>query len=336
MAGVRYLDALALKLELPLVICVSIGSNMGNHSGTGPLSEMLGTLGTQKGHCVVCAAGNEAGQRHHYAGSIQKDEVQIVELRVDEKTKGFTMELWSEAPQVLGISILSPSGEVVPKLPLPITGKQVHKFIFEDTTVTVDYQMVGSKSADQLIFFNFDQPVVGIWKIYVYPETLSTGEYNLWLPTHNFVDGNVIFVESNPDITVTNPANSQLVITAGAYDTSNRSLYLDSGRGYNILDNVKPDLTAPGVRVYGPGIADSYTTRTGTSAAAAVMAGASTLYMQWSYYQKKNLNVNTAEIRNALQRGADKPGVRVYPNNEWGYGILNLYSTFEKMRISTT
>ena len=39
-----------------------------------------------------------------------------VEIQVDNDRQGFTMELWTELPNILTLSIVSPSGEIVPSI----------------------------------------------------------------------------------------------------------------------------------------------------------------------------------------------------------------------------
>ena len=75
MLGVRFLEELAGSEErLPLVICLAIGSNMGGHTGTSPLSAYLNAIGARAGRCIVIAGGNEANQGHHYYGVMREQE----------------------------------------------------------------------------------------------------------------------------------------------------------------------------------------------------------------------------------------------------------------------
>ena len=41
MLGIRYLIDTAIRLRMPLVICISLGSNQGSHTGNTPLEEVL-------------------------------------------------------------------------------------------------------------------------------------------------------------------------------------------------------------------------------------------------------------------------------------------------------
>ena len=70
MLGIRYLNLLADSLNLPLVICFTVGSNMGGHIGTLPLPNLIENYGSLANHIAVIGTGNEADQRHHYANTL--------------------------------------------------------------------------------------------------------------------------------------------------------------------------------------------------------------------------------------------------------------------------
>ena len=70
MTGIQYLVELAERLKLPLVLCLALGSNQGDHMGYTPLDLTLQRLGTVPGIVCVTAAGNEAGKAHHYFGNV--------------------------------------------------------------------------------------------------------------------------------------------------------------------------------------------------------------------------------------------------------------------------
>lgn len=133
--------------------------------------------------------------------------------------------------------------------------------------MSVDYRIETKETANQLIYLRFSDVRKGLWIVRVYPENLVSGNYNMWLPMQKLTDGNVIFLRSNPDTTLTAPGTAAQVITVGGYQVSNNSMYADSGRGYTVAGEIKPDFAAPAVNVYGPGLRQNYVTYTGTSAA---------------------------------------------------------------------
>lgn len=328
MLGLRYLHELALREKKPLVICIGLGTNMGGHSGTSPLSFYLNTIASAAGRCIVIAGGNEANQGHHFYGSLLADEgYQDVELRVAEQERGFMMEMWSNTPDVFSVSLISPSGEEVPRVTSGMKSLKF-EFLFEKTIVYVDFQTLTPYSGDQLIVIRMSEPTAGIWRLRVYGENVINGIYNVWLPVRGFLSAETIFLNPNPDITLTEPANAEIPITAAAYRVQNESIYIDSSRGYTRKGRIKPDLAAPGVEVisYGPG--NTLTAVTGTSAAAAVTVGAAALMLEWGIVRERRLTLGTLEIKQLMIRGAGRSASQLYPNRSWGYGTLDLYAAF--------
>ena len=93
--GLKYLNDLADELGLPLVMCITIGSNLGGHVGTLPLPALLGSYSLMPDRIAVVGTGNEADKRHHYFNTIQSEnDRKTVEIRVGENVSGFTLELW--------------------------------------------------------------------------------------------------------------------------------------------------------------------------------------------------------------------------------------------------
>jgi hypothetical protein len=92
-----------------------------------------------------------------------------------------------------------------------------------------------------------------------------------------------------------------------------------------------PDLVAPGVDILGV-YPTGYGSMSGTSAAAAITAGACALMMQWGIVKGNDVSMSTHQIRAYLIRGCSRKQTISYPNPQWGYGALNLQQTFNLMR----
>lgn len=114
--------------------------------------------------------------------------------------------------------------------------------------VYVNFQPLDPYSGEQLIVIRMAYPSPGIWRIRVYGSQFLHGVYNIWLPVTGFLSPDTVFLNSNPDITVTDPGNAEIPITTGAYNTRNRSIYIDSSRGYTRNGRIKPDLAVPAYR----------------------------------------------------------------------------------------
>lgn len=333
MAGMDYLRKLAEKLDMPLVIGIGLGTNQGSHFGLAPIEQLIRQISSVVGNIVVTAAGNETGRGHHYHGIYPSEqEYEEVEIRVGEEERGFSLEFWARAPEYYSIAIRSPSGEYTPRIVTRFTSSQVLDFVFEETKIYVDYRTVVQGEGDFLILIRFQNPTPGIWTIRVYNSLYINGNYNMWLPMYGFISPDTVFLRPSPDTTLTIPATTGNVIVASAYNHVNGGIYINSSRGYPLSNIIKPDLAAPGVNVYGPLVGNRFGRMTGTSVAAAHMAGAAALLLEWALVRDNREILTTGDAIAFFIRGASrKPGV-VYPNREWGYGTLDVYQVFERIR----
>ncbi len=334
MAGVAWLTRLADERDLPLVICIGMGSSQGAHDGGSPLPSFLNEVGLRRRRVVTIATGNEANARHHYwnRDGLRPGEQVDVEIFVGEGVKGFTLECWAQAPELYRMTILSPTGELLPTSMNQIGGREEYTFLFENTSVSVDYGMVGSQQSNQLIFLRMEHPLQGIWTLRIMPAYVIRGEFHMWLPVTEFLSGEVFFLRSNPDMTATEPAYALTPVSVGAYQTAGESIYAESGRGFSLTGNIKPQLAAPGVDIQGPGLRQNFVRYTGTSAGAAITAGACAQLLQWGIVDGNYPTLNSTEINTILIRGAKRSPERSYPNTEWGFGSLDVYSSLNRLR----
>ena len=332
MQAVTYLRNLSRRESKPLVLVLGLGTGSGQRSGGSALSQQLNDLGEMIGCCVVTCAGNEGNARLHYKGSVLNKEYEDVELRVGEGTNGFTMELWGNSPDIISVAFISPSGEMISRIPARVGQSDTVEFLLEKSKIDISYSLVEAGGGVELIFMRFIDPTPGVWIIRVYGNNILEGDYNIWLPIKQFIDKETYFLKPNPDITLTVPSTTQATITVAAYDNMTNALFTDSSRGFTRTNEIKPDITAPGVNVYGPGINNNYVRKSGTSVAAALVAGNCAQLMQWGIVEKNETQMKTNYIKNFLIRGAIRDRNIVYPSREWGYGKVNVYEAFSILR----
>ena len=325
MLAVDYLNRLALARGQALVILVALGTNNGAHGGETYLASFLDDVGQRRRRVIVTAAGNEANARHHYYGEIaDRESYATVEINVERSMNGFFAEMWSREPDLYEIAVVSPAGERLSRIASERQGRREYVFILEGTTLTVDYRIVGTRTANQMIFLQFERPSKGVWKILVYPKNYVYGTFHMWLPISAFLESPVYFLSSNPDVTLTVPGTASTPMTVAGYDDGSGALYLDSGRGYTTDGSIKPDFAAPAVNVEGPEGME----HTGTSYAAAITAGAAAMFLEWAVVRGNLPAANTADVKSEFIRGAVQTPGMLYPNREWGYGKLDLARTF--------
>ena len=341
MMGIKYLRMMADRLKKPLVILLAMGSNSGSHIGTSPLSQVTQNYSGFFGIITVIAGGNETGAAHHFYASIPAGtEYEDVEIRVgkEEAERGFVLELWAADADTYTVGFISPSGERISRIPIIANNETSIPFLLDATTITVNYQLIEAESGSQRIFMRFQTPAAGIWTVRVYNTQRFKGTFHMWLPVQGMISEETVFLRPDPYSTITVPGNSRLPITVGAYDTSTGGIYIHSSRGFTPNQIVKPELAAPGVNILGPSVGRKpgsdtpMTTRTGTSAAAAITAGAAANLLGWGIVEGNYPTMSEASVKSYLIRGAQRNPALTYPNREFGYGTLDLFQTFLRLR----
>ena len=309
MLGIRYLDLLAQREGKPLIICLALGSNSGGHTGETPLGLYLTYISRKSGRAVVAAAGNEGNRGHHFYGTVPSETGYMdVELRVGPGETGFQVNLWGNAPGLFVTEVIAPSGERISRITPQVLSRERYDFVFENTITA------------------------GIWTIRIYSVGNLEKGFHMWLPVTGFISSETYFIRPDPDTTVTEPANAEGVLTFAGYDARTNSIWYDSGRGYTRTGKVVPDVAAPAVEVSTIDMRGRNSTLTGTSAAAALGAGACALLLEWGIVQQNAPAMDSVTIQRYLIRGASRSENYTYPNKTWGYGLLDLYGVFQAIR----
>ena len=326
MLGIKFAESFAETFERPVVVCLGMGSNSGNHGLGSGLAQYLNSLAQKRSRAVVLTTGNEGNAAHHFSGYVPEGEesYETVEIRVGEGEQGFLMEMWGKVPDTLFASIRTPGGEVVPRFRLTAEGSQTFSFIYERTRIIIDSILVEPNTGEELITFRFDAPTPGVWNIRVYnlgPD--RSRQFHLWLPITQFLRRETYFLRPDPYTTLTDPSMTFRAVTVSSYNDANNSFYENSGRGFLSNGLIKPDVAAPGVNVSTP-----VGKVTGGSMAAALTAGGVAQFMEWAVVRFNSPSAGSQEIKNYLIRGANRNSSYTYPNREWGYGGLDIDGTF--------
>lgn len=333
MMGVRYLLEYAAKQGKPLVLCLGVCCSLGSHRGTVPLSLYLNSLAYRPDVCLVTAAGNEGNSRHH-ARLVLSNSQKEVELYVGTRGSGFTAEVFAEAIAELNLRIISPAGEDTPVLGSGFTGTEEFPLLFDRSVLFVDRESLMRTGTMQRIRLRFQRPATGIWRLQFGRSDMAS-EVNLWLPISEFLEGEVYFLESDPEVTLCEPANAPLLLSVGGYSTENDSLAPFSGRGFTADGQNQPTLLAPSVNVNGPFAGGGYIVKSGTSIGAAYTAGTVALFLEYIEEYRRTgaaAPMDTVLLRNLFSLGAVREEGVEYPSPAYGYGNLNLYGVFEFLR----
>lgn len=333
MMGVRYLLEYAAKRRKTMVLCLGVCCSLGSHRGTMPLSLYLNSLAYRPDVCLVTAAGNEGNARHHARlnlGNSQRE----VEIYVASRGSGFTAEIFAEAIASINLRIISPAGDGTPVVGSGFTGTEQFPLIFDRSVLYVERESLMRTGTMQRIRLRLERPSTGIWRLQFGRSDMAS-EVNLWLPMSEFLDGEVYFLESSPEITLCEPANAPLLLAVGGYSTENDSLAPFSGRGFTADGLNQPTLLAPSVNVQGPFAGGGFIVKSGTSIGAAYTAGTAALFLEYMEEYRRTgaaTPMDTVLLRNLFSLGAVREEGVEYPSPAYGYGKLNLYGVFEFLR----
>ncbi len=332
MVGVEYIVRKAQQLGMPVVICIGLGSNYGSHDGFSLFEEYLAGVSNLRGVCICTAAGNEVQARHHLQKTMsQLNKVENIDIKVGESNGNIYMSLWNSVSDRMSVGIISPTGEIISRVPSRSGYTFTQRLVLEPSTVSVEYYFPVEGSSDQLTIVKVLNATPGIWTIKVYGDIVLSGVFDAWLPLTGFISEETEFLDATPYGTVTVPATAFGAICCGAYDHLNNSLFSGSSWGPTRSMALVPTLVAPGVDISGF-YPTGFGTMSGTSVATAITAGASALLMQWGIVQGNDISLSTYQIRAYLIRGCSRVESISYPNTQWGYGRLNLLQTFNRLR----
>ncbi|MDD6734085.1 MAG: S8 family peptidase [Lachnospiraceae bacterium] len=325
----RYISKKAAQIRLPLILLLGVGTSFGDHAGGSFLSRYASFLMEQRNEIWVVPAGNDGLSATHFRGVLfENGQIQSSEIRVGEGNTGFLLEIWGSMPNRFEVSLRSPYGEEITAA-ASINGKtKEYRFVFEKTIIFADALITEQLSGQQLTALRFLNPTPGIWTIFVKAENIQPGApYNMYLPMAQFQSSRVYFLVSSPEQTLCAPVINENVLVVSAYRGQDGGIAPFSSRGFSINFLIKPDFTAPGEK-----IPWENGTISGTSASAAITAGAAALFMEWAVSRKQFPLLNARELRNILSAGCNRDsllsGMTGYPNREWGFGKLDLQNSF--------
>lgn len=334
MMGIEYLRSVASQSGRPLVICFGLGSSQGDHNGESAFPAYFNTIASYHNIAVSVAAGNEGNDRRHYRGIIAgPDFHKNFELRIGEEDGEFFCELWNHTPYRLTITITTPTSESTKTIYPRLNECREFNFVFESTVLYVNNIILEEESGAQLILLRFQHAMKGVWSIRVVNIDNQPSVFDAWLPSGSIISTETYFLESTPDITVTNPGNARNPLTVTAYNQFNDSILIQSSRGFSASGEIVPDLAAPGYQLACPLPGNRYGSATGTGAAAAHAAGIQAMMMEWAVVRGYYDTITGRDIARLLVRGAFRKDSVVYPNTIWGFGQIDIMGLFDRLRL---
>lgn len=330
--ALRYAATVGNEVNKPIVIYIPLGTNMSSHSGNGFLETPIENYSKQVGTLIVTNTGNQGNTETHVEGIINNNgDVKEIELRVGKNQNLLPIQIYINKPNIVALSIVSPSGEIIDNLTSKISRDQKIKFTYEGTEMIVNFVSPDYITGDSLIVVKASNLREGIWKFRLTGKYIVDGKYYVWIPQRELLDEETKLLNSTANTTLTVPSSAAGSISVAYYNQNNNSVVSESGRGYTRDNRIKPDIAAGGVNATiikpggGTGLA------TGGSVAGAVVAGGCALILQWAIVNKNQQSIYTSQVKSYIIAGSNKRNGDIYPNREWGYGTFNLQGIFDNI-----
>ncbi len=335
-AALRYIDNLAEKYGLPVVVNVSQGMNAGAHDGTSVLEaafDMFTEGGHLPGRAVVKSAGNERKKKRHAALRIAKQTLDTLEWHISPEDEGpDVVELWLKSCDEMTFRLLDPSGATS-----PLVGRlhPSQRGVFPGGNgFHLTYHQYYRDNGDSRLLITIDPGHVhyiqsGRWMLeMVSEEVKSTGEIQAWIECDPYRP--MYFVNHiSEEMTVSIPGTAHTVICVGSIAPSTPFRVAPySAFGPTRDGREKPELTAPGEHIWaaqGNTLTGTVSKR-GTSQAAPHVSGAiALLFSSWEKYRANIPNVeqlNAAQIRAAISQMTQNYNGNWYQG--MGFGSLDV------------
>lgn len=336
-AALQFLYEYTLENRKPIVIYFPLGSTLGNHKGEGALEEFMERITTKSGIIIVAGTGNQRNAGGHASGTVAKiigvqaPGAGVIELEASPEQKNIWIQIWIDLPNIMSLEIVSPSGESTGVIPIILNYTKRHTFIFEKTSIRVNYFFPEETTGDELIRIRFYNLQPGIWRFRVVANYILSGKYDAWLPQQGLTVGNTKFSFPDPFGTITNPGNSIYIVTVAAYNQNNYNLVDYSGMAFldSYIDVI--DVAAGGVNALTVAPDNKIAIVNGTSVSAAVVTGVCAMLFQWGIVDGNDPYIYAQTVKAYLAKGAVSRSGDIVPNPYWGYGILNVPKIFENM-----
>ena len=330
MLGMKYILDASEKFNMPIVMCIGMGTNDGAHDGNSLIEEYISFVSQRVGYAFVTAVGNEANAKHHTQGRIPATRAtDQISIKVGEQGASFTVIIHSPGYDKISAGVTSPTGEAVSRVSFQSGLEFSNQLVLENTRITLRY----FRDNNNNVIVSFKNATQGIWNIILYGDLIINGEYWAWLPITGQISPTVEFLRPTPEYTIVIPSTALRAIKCGAYNSKDQSLLVSSSWGPTRLLRIAPDFVAPGVDVKGI-YPTGYGTMTGTSVAAAITAGIAALLFEGGIVNGNKPAMDSDLIRSYLISGCQRERNLAYPNIQWGFGKVNLYGTFEVIKES--
>lgn len=337
MQGINYALIKAQELKRPVSILLGTGTNKGAHNGKSSIEQYIDQMSLVWKNNIIVGTGNQANKDSHIQGTLTEGQEQQIQLIVAPNQLYYTCSIWKSFLDDIELIIQSPRGESTQVLSIRVPNRV---FVFGETQVFVSFSEPTIDEYNQKIFLLFEGPPgigieQGLWTLILRGANIVEGNYYIWGDIVDNTQTNTRFLTSSLSTTLTIPSTASNITSVAGFNPNTSQIAAFSGRGFTKDGRVKPDISAPAVGIVttsnNPDL--FYETVTGTSAAAACVAGAYLLCMEYAKRLTGDWTLYGGLLKVYMLRTARRPQLNEpYPNPQWGYGILCIEGMLNEIR----
>lgn len=348
----------------PVAMIANFGSIQGPMDGTSTLSRVIDErFGPGfPGRAFVCGSSDDGGVANHAGGVFVQNET--IELEINKTTPSLRMDLWHHESDSVRIEIQGPSQSFGPYLsPANSTSLNDNTGEFALFYQGSEVDFFGSTSPRKELLIDFSGPN-GVYTLRITGLTIENGRFDAILNPSNIISNaseNTFLSFVEPGSTIWDLASAFNNICPNSYilrtewqsiaggpftfvgdDNGVGSLWIGSGVGPTQDGRIGIDISVPGnvnFGAYGPDsyfatfsgnvIEDGeaiYGTLAAVSGANPVLAGVVALMLE------ADPTLSATDIKRILQETArSDEATGSTPNNDWGYGKLDVYAAISQI-----
>ena len=340
---VTLLDALDFCLGVagrrPIVVSMSLGSHGGPHDGSSPLERALDfAVSAMPGRAICQSAGNYYETRIHSAGRLRPGEQdRIGWLTTRANINPHQLEVWYAGADRIVARIESGEHE----LSVTVAPGESRALELGGLTIGRIHHRTGepNNGKNHVNAFLYPAAPGGRWEIVLEATDVADGRYHCWVERESGSPSGQSHLDDTQIVkrcTTNSVCNGLRTITVGAYDalSPERPLAPFSSSGPTSDGRMKPDLTAPGVRILaarstprGQDPGARATRMSGTSMAAPYVAGTVALM-----FEAAGRPLTIAKTRAHLSRAAESAGFTDERGMRVGDGYVDIERAVEAAR----
>ncbi|MFZ4619883.1 MAG: S8 family peptidase [Bacteroidota bacterium] len=367
--ALTYARQLSATEGKPVVVNMSLGGQQHAHDGTRDLDIAVDNFTSSgNGRVAVIAAGNDGSSALHNSGTVGANDSVSFNIFVPDfiprsgaSNDYFLFETWWEDNSDYSVKITNSFFDEYRAVDgfVGTNSYTNHGFVYIDNGVSSDHTNGDQRTSIQIYDgSSLKPPLSGNWTITLINNSGSAKSFHGWMFGNTL---KAVLTGGNSDYTIGSPGTASSAVTVGSY-ASRWNWHADNnsnvGFGTTTLaddissfssvgprrDNVqKPDIAAPGQgiissRSINSTIPDStkvdtyYRVNFGTSMATPITAGAAALLLD------HNPSLSAAQVKSYLTANTftDSYTGTSLPDNQWGYGKLNIFNALGKAVNSAT